>query len=592
MPEIVPCTQVAQRDFSAFQVPCASVGCKRFFKTTAGRTKHILSAHPIVSPPASPEPHISHPDDITNNPFQDDELQGQPNGDDDEALRASPPPNVHTEFFGPGNLLFCNYHTLLDGQPCDKHGHFLPDGTPPPPPEPKSPNDWTPFRNRAEFETAEFFYIKNQMPAGQIDHLLDLWATTLLKSGGSPPFADHKDLYVIIDSIALGNMKWEGFLCTYTGEKPDGYPPWMDGTYDDIIAGDPETIGSTFVPIILRSDKTTVSVATGNNEYYPLYLSIGNIHNNVRHAHRDVLVVIGFLAMPKTTKKHADDPKFRKFHCQLFHSSLSRILASLRPRMSKPEIAKFGDGHVQHVIYGLGPYIADYKEQVLLACITNSLLDVSLIVIISMLPQSFGPASYLVHQNTITERTLDEIQDAVSRFHQYCEVFKTSGVIPMFSLPQQHSLMHYAHFIRLFGAPNGLCSSITESKHIKAMKKPWRRSSKYKALGQMLVTNQHLSKLAAVHVDFESRGMLKGTCLSAKLEALGMSDNPDVPNDEDLNEPPPNQASNLEDGDDLMIDHGLTILQAHTRLARTVQTQCARNVLALTDELHLSSLPA
>ena len=26
------------------------------------------------------------------------------------------------------------------------------------------------------------------------------------------------------------------------------------------------------VPIILESDKTTVSVGTGNNEYYPLYL--------------------------------------------------------------------------------------------------------------------------------------------------------------------------------------------------------------------------------------------------------------------------------------------------------------------------------
>ncbi|KAG1817222.1 uncharacterized protein BJ212DRAFT_1480446 [Suillus subaureus] len=119
----------------------------------------------------------------------------------------------------------------------------------------------------------------------------------------------------------------------------------------------------------------------------------------------------------------------------------------------------------------------------------------------------------------------------------------------------------------LFGAPNGLCSSITEGKHIKAVKEPWRQSSKYKVLGQMLVTNQHLSKLPTACVDFESRGMLKGTCLSAKLEALGMSNNPNVPNNEDPNDPLPNQASNLEDGDDLMIDHGLTILQAHTQLA-------------------------
>jgi hypothetical protein len=55
-----------------------------------------------------------------------------------------------------------------------------------------------------------------------------------------------------------------------------------------------------FVPIILGSDKTTVSVATGDNEYYPLYLSIGNIRNNVRRAHRNGVALVGFLSVPKS----------------------------------------------------------------------------------------------------------------------------------------------------------------------------------------------------------------------------------------------------------------------------------------------------
>lgn len=55
-----------------------------------------------------------------------------------------------------------------------------------------------------------------------------------------------------------------------------------------------------FVPIILGSDKTTVSVATGHNEYWPVYLSIGNIHNNARRAHRNGLVLLGFLAIAKS----------------------------------------------------------------------------------------------------------------------------------------------------------------------------------------------------------------------------------------------------------------------------------------------------
>jgi hypothetical protein len=69
-------------------------------------------------------------------------------------------------------------------------------------------------------------------------------------------------------------------------------------------------------------------------------------------------------------------------------------------------------------------------------------------------------------------------------------------------------MTHYSTLIRLFGAPNGLCSSITESKHIKAVKEPWRRSNRYQALFQMLVTNQRLDKLAAARADFQTRDML------------------------------------------------------------------------------------
>ena len=61
---------------------------------------------------------------------------------------------------------------------------------------------------------------------------------------------------------------------------------------------DPQTHGSMFVPIILGSDKTMVSVATGHSEYWPLYASIGNIHNNVQHA------LVGFLAIPKSNHSY------------------------------------------------------------------------------------------------------------------------------------------------------------------------------------------------------------------------------------------------------------------------------------------------
>ena len=52
------------------------------------------------------------------------------------------------------------------------------------------------------------------------------------------------------------------------------------------------------------------------------------------------------------------------------------------------------------------------------------------------------------------------------------------------------------------------------------MKEPWRRSSRFEVLSQMLLTNQRLDKLAAARVDFADRGMLQGTCLSAAWKQI------------------------------------------------------------------------
>ena len=68
----------------------------------------------------------------------------------------------------------------------------------------------------------------------------------------------------------------------------------------DKIAEDPKTHGSMFVPGILGSDKTMVSVAPGQNKFYPLYASLGNVHNAVRRAHRNAVSLVGFLAIPKS----------------------------------------------------------------------------------------------------------------------------------------------------------------------------------------------------------------------------------------------------------------------------------------------------
>ena len=72
------------------------------------------------------------------------------------------------------------------------------------------------------------------------------------------------------------------------------------------------------------------------------------------------------------TKEHAFHIMFCLFKHQLYHILLLGILQSLKLAMSMPEIIWFGDGHYHCVIYGLGPYIADYEEQVLLSCVVQN----------------------------------------------------------------------------------------------------------------------------------------------------------------------------------------------------------------------------
>ena len=137
--------------------------------------------------------------------------------------------------------------------------------------------------------------------------------------------------------------------------------------------------------------------------------------------------------------------------------------------------------------------------------------------------RAFLDFCYLVRRDMFNDDTLDLVRDALDRFHQFRTVFQSLGVRPNgFSLPRQHSLSHYQHLIRMFGAPNGLCSSITESKHIKAVKEPWWRSNRCNALGQMLIINQRLDQLAASRSNYESRGMLKGTVLTDACARAGL----------------------------------------------------------------------
>ncbi|KAH9915818.1 uncharacterized protein B0H18DRAFT_1107822 [Fomitopsis serialis] len=665
--------------------------------------------------------------------------------------------------------------TLYEGLGCDADGNVLPADAPPPPWLDPEPTNWNPYDSRNEFEVANFLYKKCQMPQAKINQLMNLWAASLLKHDDNPPFADNTDLENVIDATTVGDIPWQSFSSPRLvahhiignadiAEEFDKVPyrefvhvdgeeqprrrygnfmsanwPWEQA---DIIAEDEKMHGAMFGPLVVGSDKTTVSVATGQNEYYPLYMSLGNVHNNVRRAHRDALVLIGFLSIPKSNRVHKKTKQFLKFRQQLFHSSLSAIFDCLRPYMAEQyDVVRCGDGYYRRVVYGLGPYIADYPEQVLAACIvqgwcsfcdahrsnlgpgadrrtqavTEALIDaldprvlwdeygivhdiipftndfpradihellsgdllhqvikgafkdhlvtwvgeyltlqhgearakelldeidrriastpyfpglrrfyegrefkqwtgddskalmkVYLPAINGIVPDdmvralaAFMEVCYLLRRSILDDTDLIAIETALERFRHHRQIFQDSGVRPTgFSLPRMHALDHYIRHIQQFGAPNGLCSSMTEAKHIKAVKEPWRRSNRHRPLGQMLLTNQRLDKLAASRRDFERRGMLEGDSLSAALAELAADDPPamgepiaaEAQGELDDEEPVLAQDEERDDEEDDVVD-GPTV-HGFVELARCPVRGLPNTLQALSEHIGQPALPS
>ncbi|KIK20423.1 hypothetical protein PISMIDRAFT_105855, partial [Pisolithus microcarpus 441] len=116
---------------------------------------------------------------------------------------------------------------------CDACRQFLPANSPPPLHAEKAPDNWTPYRNQLEFKLADFLFTQAEMPARKIDTLLDIWATSLIGSGGQPLFTNHTDLYCVIDSTHIGDIKWDSFTIQYTGKEQYSAPtPWMSDGYE------------------------------------------------------------------------------------------------------------------------------------------------------------------------------------------------------------------------------------------------------------------------------------------------------------------------------------------------------------------------
>jgi hypothetical protein len=190
------------RTINPKNIICTFRSCGRTFSTKAGLTNHLRTHRtPLCDPQLQRHPSTPAPPEMTPEPDHiDNFIEHEP------PLEQADPGQTQNR---PKKI---RYHPYLNGLPCDTEGNFLPNRAPPPPWDYPPPDDYSPFANQAAFELADLLFRKDQMSAGNIGQLLQIWAATL-PADQDPPFINKRDLLETIDSISAlksGPVRFSG----------------------------------------------------------------------------------------------------------------------------------------------------------------------------------------------------------------------------------------------------------------------------------------------------------------------------------------------------------------------------------------------
>lgn len=128
----------------------------------------------------------------------------------------------------------------------------------------------------------------------------------------------------------------------------------------------------TIVPLILASDKTTLSTMAGGQQAYPVYLTIGNISKAIRRkASKRATVILGYL--PVDSFKDVSEKALRtKLRGELLHRSMETIVEPLKIASRDGVPMRCADDCLRRVYPILAAFVGDWPEQNDVSCTVRS----------------------------------------------------------------------------------------------------------------------------------------------------------------------------------------------------------------------------
>ncbi|QRV93709.1 Zn-finger protein [Ceratobasidium sp. AG-Ba] len=135
------------------------------------------------------------------------------------------------------------------------------------------------------------------------------------------------------------------------------------------MIGDPN---GTVVPLIIASDKTTLSTMAGGQQAYPVYLTIGNISKNIRRkASKRATIILGYL--PVDSFKDVTDKGLRtKLRGELLHRSMEVVMEPLKTASRVGVPMWCADGYLRRAYPILAVFVGDWPEQNNMSCTVRS----------------------------------------------------------------------------------------------------------------------------------------------------------------------------------------------------------------------------